>query len=182
MRNNRVRRSGWVFWLVALLLVAGCSGAGAADTAQSDARLPQVVTQGRPARDFTMLTLDGDAVTLSALRGRWVLLNFWATWCPPCVDEMPYLANVARERQIEVLGVNYDETRDRAASFVDANNIPFPVLLQPDDATLNFYETSGIPRTYVINPEGTVVARVIGAIRPDVFEAMLDEQGIARWE
>jgi thiol-disulfide isomerase/thioredoxin len=182
MRNNMVRRNGWVVWLVALVLVAGCSGAGAADAAQSDARLPQVVTEGRPARDFSMLTLDGDVVTLSELRGRWVLLNFWATWCPPCVEEMPYLSHVARERAIEVLGVNYDETRDRAARFVDENNIPFPVLVQPDDATLLFYDTSGIPRTYVIDPEGNVAVQVIGAIRPDAFEAMLDEQGIPRRE
>jgi thiol-disulfide isomerase/thioredoxin len=117
-------------------------------------------------------------VTLSDYRGQWVILNFWATWCPPCVEEMPYLNQLAAERDLVVLGVNFNEDRERVAAFVAEQGIDFPILLAPDEITLLFYGVRGLPRTFVIAPDGALAHTAIGALRPAEFSAWLDAQGL----
>ena len=156
-----------------LLLLAGCTSFGAQPAAPvSGTPTPE------PARDFTLTTLAGDPVTLSDYRGQWVLVNFWATWCPPCIEEMPYLNQLAAERDLVVLGVNFNEDREQVARFVAKNEIDFPILLEPDDITLLFYGVRGLPRTFLIAPDGTLAHSVIGALRPAEFNAFLDAQGL----
>jgi thiol-disulfide isomerase/thioredoxin len=132
------------------------------------------------ARDFTLTTLDGESVSLSDYRGQWVLLNFWATWCGPCVEEMPYLNQLAAERDLAVLGVNFKEDTAPVAQFVAEKGIDFPILLQPDDITLLFYGVRGLPRTFLIAPDGTVAHTAIGALRPAAFSATLDALGVGQ--
>ncbi|MBP6440576.1 MAG: TlpA family protein disulfide reductase, partial [Caldilineaceae bacterium] len=130
-----------------LFLLAGC----APGSFPNGAPMPSApATHTRElARDFTLTTLAGEPVTLSDYRGKWVLLNFWATWCPPCVEEMPYLNQLAAERDLVVLGVNFNEDRERVAQFVAEKGIDFPILLEPDDITLLFYGVRGLPRTFL---------------------------------
>ena len=123
--------------------------------------------------------MNGEPVALSDYRGQWVLVNFWATWCPPCVEEMPFLDQLAAERDLVVLGVNFKEEAALVAQFVAENGIDFPILLQPDEITLLFYGVRGLPRTFLIAPDGTLAHTAIGALRPAEFSARLDELGVA---
>lgn len=142
------------------------------------------VAQGEreEAHAFTLETLDGGSMSLGDLRGEWVVVNFWATWCAPCVEEMPYLDALARERDLTVLGVNFNEERERVAAFVEEHSISFPILLEPDDVTKIMYQARALPRTVVVAPDGTVAAEVYGVIPEDAFGEFLDGQGVGRRE
>ncbi len=132
------------------------------------------------SRDFTLSTLDGETLSLSDLRGEWVVINFWATWCPPCVEEMPYLNQLGGERDVHILGVNFNENESTVRQFVDAHAISFPILLEPDDITRLVYGVRGLPRTIVIAPDGTIAHTIIGQIDPTAFDAWLDLQQVPR--
>ena len=129
------------------------------------------------APDFTLAALDGAMVQLSTLRGRWVLVNFWATWCAPCREEMPYLDGLAANHadRLTVLAVNMREPEDAVAAFVAELDLRLPVLLAPDDATLLAYNVRGLPISFLIDPEGAVVQRMVGPVTPGRIEAKIDE-------
>jgi thiol-disulfide isomerase/thioredoxin len=158
--------------LLAALLLAGCAPATTGPASLDATPLPTATPE--MSRDFTLSTLDGETLTLSDLRGEWVVLNFWATWCAPCVEEMPYLNQVAAERDVRVLGVNFNEDAAVVAPFVADHAISFPILMQPDDITLLVYGVRGLPRTTVIAPDGTIAHTIIGQIDPITFDAWLD--------
>lgn len=131
-----------------------------------------------PAHDFSLPTLDDETVALAALQGRWVLINFWATWCEPCREEMPYLQALAEAHAdtLVVLGVNMREDRGDVQAFVDAIGIEFPILLHPDDAMLLAYGPRGLPLTYVVAPDGVVAFKQFGPLRPAWFDPWLTAQ------
>ncbi len=158
--------------LLAALLLAGCALA-TTDPAPGDATSQPTATP-EMSRDFTLSTLDGETIALSDLRGEWVVLNFWATWCAPCVEEMPYLNQVAAERDVQVLGVNFNEEASRVAQFVADHAIAFPILMAPDDITLLFYGVRGLPRTFVVAPDGTLAYKGAGQLDPAAFDAWLE--------
>lgn len=170
MRGDKAIIIGVLFLI--LLFASACTSSNtSADT--SPTSTPE------PADDFTLESLTGDSVTLSDLQGQWVLVNFWATWCPPCVSEMPYLQKIADERDMVVLGVNFKESRETVEKFVTENNITFPILMNPDDRLLLFYQARSLPRTHVIAPDGTVVLRVIGPISDEeIFDTWLDDHQV----
>ncbi|MEM9774415.1 MAG: TlpA disulfide reductase family protein [Chloroflexota bacterium] len=124
------------------------------------------------AHDFSLPTLDGGVLTLSEQKGEWVLVNFWATWCVYCVDEMPYLQEVADRGDIQVWGINMRETVDEMNTFVEEHNISFPILLSPDNDTILAYP-GGMPRTFIIGPDGTVAHTLFGPIDPEQFDVWL---------
>lgn len=127
-----------------------------------------------PATEFTLASLDGTTVHLSDLRGQYVLVNFWATWCLPCRDEMPYLQELATDHgaDLTVLGINMRETATEIQPFIDEVGVTFPILLQPDDATLLSYGIRGLPLTVLVDPRGQLVYRRIGPLEPDVFDPL----------
>jgi thiol-disulfide isomerase/thioredoxin len=168
-----------------LLLCTGCgatgeSVAGATPAAEKPGGALVVDGGDEEAYDFTLQTIDGASVTLSDLRGNWVLVNFWATWCPPCVEEMPYLETLSSERDIEVIGINLNEKEDVVAKFLSDNGITFPILMDPDEVTQLMYEARALPRTVVVAPDGKIAGRVYGRVSPDSFDSWLDEQGVAQ--
>lgn len=183
----------------ATLLLSGCGGrardaaadpaetsagtatpAGAATSAGAVAPVGAQVMAGTggEAYDFTLERLDGGTLTLSDLRGGWALVNFWATWCPPCVKEMPYLEELAQSREIAVVGVNMNEPRARVEKFVAEAGVTFPILLEPDDVVKIMYEARALPRSALVAPDGTVAGIIMGAFAPEKLEAWLDEQGV----
>jgi thiol-disulfide isomerase/thioredoxin len=167
------------------LLLAGCGSSTTATVAAPTFSAPiaaEVQSSATPeiARDFMLQTLDGTTLNLRELRGQWVILNFWATWCAPCVKEMPYLTQLAKEREVQVLGVNFNEDAETARRFVSEHGISFPILLQPDDITLLVYGVRALPRTFVIDPSGALVQTIVGQIDPARFDDWLNEQGIPR--
>jgi len=120
----------------------------------------------RLAPDFAVPDLSGQAVRLSALRGKVVLLNLWTTWCPPCREEMPSMQRLydrLRDRDFQLLAVSQDEDGKRVVEpFVREMRLSFPVLVDPDHQVGDRYGVWGYPETFVIDRAGHVVERVIG--------------------
>ncbi len=124
-------------------------------------------TQPSPvsAPDFTLQTLDGRELTLSRLKGKVVLLDFWATWCGPCRESIPHLIQLYksyRHSGFEVVGMNVDRGDIEAVRrFIKAMDIPYPVVAAPEDVARN-YRVTGIPVTFLIDKEGRIRERIAG--------------------
>lgn len=122
---------------------------------------------GHPAPDFTLRNLQGNLEGLGDYRNKVIVLNFWATWCAPCLEEMPAFEKLYRRYRSEwmtVLAVSLDKGDiSKVKSFVDTHNLTFPVLIDSDGAAEKLYPSFTIPFTYVIDKEGKVAARVDGA-------------------
>lgn len=144
-------------------------------------------TPGNPAPEYAARMLDGDTLTLNQLRGSVVLLNVWATWCGPCVREMPGLEALHRkyrEQGLVVLGASIDRRsaeRD-VRRFLESNDIGFTILLDPDQNVTQRFRTLGVPETFLIGRDGVIAHRWIGEfepIAPDVtqrVEALLADE------
>ncbi|TWT27953.1 redoxin domain-containing protein [Planomicrobium sp. CPCC 101110] len=123
---------------------------------------------GEVAPDFELTTLSGETAKLSDYKGKKVILNFWATWCPPCKAEMPLMQNYYDEAQgenVEVLAVNLttqDRGVDKVKEFVEANNLTFPIPLDKEGDIGSVYQAVTIPTSYMIDTEGRVQNKHIG--------------------
>jgi peroxiredoxin len=126
---------------------------------------------GAKAPDFELKTLSGDAVKLSDLKGKKVMLNFWATWCPPCKAEMPAMEEFHKEAgdEVVILAVNIDPHLDVKA-FVDENGITFPIPLDTEDKVNETYQVLSIPTTYFIDTKGNIGNKFIGAMNLDAMK------------
>ncbi|GMQ81251.1 MAG: hypothetical protein BMS9Abin05_0682 [Rhodothermia bacterium] len=110
--------------------------------------------------DIPLVTLDGDTTSLRDLRGKVLFINVWATWCPPCLAEMPFIQKLFDEIQddrIEFVMVSVDETREIARKFIEARDFTFPVY-HLNGPMPRPYTSSSIPTTYIVSPDGDVVA------------------------
>ena len=121
---------------------------------------------GLPAPNFTFPGLDGKMVSLSAFRGNVVLVNIWATWCPPCVDEMPSMEKLYKElkdENFEILAVSIDALGEKAvAPFMKKYNLNFPALMDTDGTIKTLYQTTGVPESFIVNQEGILIKKIIG--------------------
>lgn len=132
---------------------------------QPDYRQGAASLRGTPAADFAF-TLNGKPAHLSDLRGKVVLLNFWATWCPPCVDEAESLVQLQSKIAPlggTVLGISQDEDATAYDRFLTAHHINYPNFREPSKETPLKYGTVMIPETYVINREGKLDRKIVGA-------------------
>ena len=192
--GSAFRLSSFAF---ALLIIAGCFGGAASDeptaanAPEANVSVAEVVDTptANQAEDFpqainfTMSTLDGEALSLESQRGRYVLVNFWATWCVPCRKEMPYLQQLSEtyDGELTVLGVNLREDAERIAPFIDEMGLTFPILLDPPDELLMEHNVRGLPVSYVVDPSGAVVYEKIGEILPEEFDSWLAQtDGLAQ--
>ncbi|MGG0382128.1 thiol-disulfide oxidoreductase ResA [Priestia filamentosa] len=119
------------------------------------------------AFDFTLQDLHGNEVSLSDFRGKGIILNFWATYCPPCKKEMPHLNNIYKEykdKGIEVLAVNANEPRVIIKPFVQEYGLHFPILLDRTGSVVDQYDILNIPVTFFINEEGEIVEKSSGEL------------------
>ena len=127
-----------------------------------------------PAPDFELPTLDGRKVKLSDFRGQAVLLNFWATWCPPCKIEMPWLENMQKQYArdgLVVLGVAMDDTESaKIAQFAHEAGVNYPVLLGTDQVSDDYGDVHSLPTTFYIDRKGTIVAKAVGLLGPKEIE------------
>ena len=123
---------------------------------------------GSPAPDFVLKDQTGQEVRLSDYRGKLVFLNFWATWCSPCVDEMPEmdLMNRAFEgRPFQMLAVSVDTSWGLIRQFYDDHNIDLPTLLDPGRRASSLYQVFKFPETYIIDKQGRIVQKIVGPKR-----------------
>lgn len=118
------------------------------------------------APDFTLPDLRGQSHTLSAYRGKVVFLNLWATWCPPCRDEMPSMEKLHRrfaDQGLVMLAVSQDEgPRAGVESFVRGLGLSFPILLDPEGRLPGRYGVTGYPETFLIDRNGRIVEHIVG--------------------
>ena len=118
--------------------------------------------------DFSLPDLDGREVSLSDFRGKWVLVNFWATWCPPCLEELPELESFHSKHKdagAMVLGINMEDIAPgELREFVDEQFLSYPILLASPSMTGVLGPVSGLPTSYLVDPGGEVVAQQAGPV------------------
>jgi peroxiredoxin len=134
----------------------------------------------RASADFTLRDLEGKEWKLSGLRGKVVLVNFWATWCPPCRKEMPDLGALYarfREKGFVVLAIS-DEEADKVAPFVKEHDVRYPVLLDPGSKVSTLFGAEGIPKSYLYGRDGKLVHTAIDMRTMGQFLAMLSKAGL----
>lgn len=155
-----------VFIVVFLILVFGKTGVSV-----------KIIKEGDIAPEFSLPSVDGSTVRLSDYRGKVVMLHFWATWCPPCVEEIPaldYLYRTLKGKDFDVITVSVDEGGASAVrSFMQKRGLVLPVALDPDRSVAAQYGTFKFPETYVIDREGIVRLKVVGSL-DWTFQANID--------
>ena len=135
--------------------------------------------QRRQHADFTLMDVHGKAWTLKSLRGKVVLVNFWATWCPPCRKEMPDL-QALHERfgdRLVILAIS-DEDAAKVRPFVAARNVTYTILLDPGRKVNELFHVEGIPKSFVYNRDGKLAAEAIDMRTRKQFLAMLAQAGL----
>jgi cytochrome c biogenesis protein CcmG/thiol:disulfide interchange protein DsbE len=126
---------------------------------------------------FTLTDLNGKPVSLADFRGKVVVLNFWATWCPPCRREIPDFIDLQREygsRGVQIVGIALDEP-EKVQAFARQNGMNYPVLLGSDEISMKYGGIEGIPTTFIIDKDGKIVNRFEGFRPREVFEAEIKQ-------
>ncbi len=134
------------------------SGIGCDDT-------PKVRMVGSPAPDFTLQDSD-HTVSLHDLRGKLVILNFWTSWCPPCIEEMPSLIQMQAQMapRVTVLGVSTDDDERKYHKFLREHGVNFPTVWDPQKKSSDLYGTTGQPETFIIDASGVIRRKFIGPV------------------
>ncbi len=134
--------------------------------------------------DFTLPDLEGKPVSLSDFRGKWVIVNYWATWCPPCLEEIPDLVDLYENNRdtLVVLGVDHEEVSlDYLREFADSHFMSYPVLQMEPVPITPLGPIMGLPTTYIISPDGTLMARQEGPVtREDIEKYIQSKQARAQ--
>jgi thiol-disulfide isomerase/thioredoxin len=159
-------RTNWIYWIAGLAIVAVVLGVYFRGGNNAQLAGPAALT-GHPAPSFSATTLTGTQSALDAYRGRIVVMNLWASWCPPCRAEMPDLQRLYeayRSRNVVVIGVDQGESAQRVGDFARSLGIHYPILLDQQQQYGRVYAALGLPTTIVIDPQGIVVRGFDGAL------------------
>jgi thiol-disulfide isomerase/thioredoxin len=135
------------------------------------------------AQAFELVDSNGKSHKLSQYKGKWVLVNFWATWCPPCLEEIPDLVALHenKKNKLVVLGIAMDYQNPKAVlEFADQQMISYPVILGDARVAAQIGRVSGLPTTYLYNPEGRQVAYNVGALNRQTVEKYISAKTVAR--
>lgn len=189
IRTRKKQRTTRLWLLVVLLVVVVAAmfmlptGEPAAAPAQTEAEAGDevaattLVKVGEMAPDFTVTLFDGKTVTLSELKGKVVLLNFWATWCPPCREELKRVQQDVIDRyadeQFVFLPISRGEERAAVAAFREQQGYTFPMGLDPERKIYDQYASNYIPRNFLIDKEGRVAMATVG-YEPAEFDLLVE--------
>ncbi len=158
--------AGGVLVVVAIILLivsSGGSGCGVTHTARMN----------QPMDDFKLKDIDGNTVQLSDYRGKTVLVNFWATWCPPCKLEMPTLKDYYEKHKDDgfvILAIDARESLSQVREYAYGMKLTFPVLLDEQACAINGFGISSFPTSIIVGPDGVIKKIHIGMFEPDMME------------
>lgn len=139
------------------------------------------IQKGYMAPDFELETMNGELTKLSNYRGKKVILNFWASWCPPCKAEMPNIEKFYKENKdhnVIVLAVNLTTTeknKNNVQQFIKDQGLTFPILLDEQGKEGKLYQTFTIPTSYIIDPKGIVQQKFIGPMSKEIIETLVSK-------
>jgi len=136
--------------------------------------------KGNQAPDFELVTLDGESKKLSDYQGKKVILNFWATWCPPCQEEMPEMEKFHQQYgdEVYVIAVNFtvsESNEDKVKKFIVDHEYSFPVLLDPENKANSGYEVLTYPTSYFIDENGIIRNKVVGPMTLQVMKEKIED-------
>lgn len=187
--NTSPKKGTWL-WIAAGLLIGlgvglavllGFRGGGAIyNRLTGSVQSPAVPAVNALAPGFTLQTVDGKPVSLSDLRGKNVLINFWATWCGPCRLEMPLL-QAAQDNfagRLVVVAVNNDEPPDKVQAFIDELGLHLTVLLDPGTKIAELYRVRGYPTSLFLDPQGIIRYQHIGVLNKSTLDGYLTDLGL----
>lgn len=143
-----------------------------------DTREVPFMLKGKPAPAFNLPMLNGDGrVSLESLKGKPTIINFWASWCRPCLYEHPVLEWGAKEygQQVNFVGMVFEDTEPEAREFLRRHGGSFPQLFDPESRVQVDYGAAGVPETYFITADGTIVDKHIGPLQPEILSARVRE-------
>lgn len=139
--------------------------------------------QGNIPPDFELETFDGEVIKLSELKGKKVILNFWASWCGPCKAEMPHMQNYyeayAEEDNVEIIAVNMSTQErggmDGVKDFITSYNLTFPIPLDQEGTAIADYEIFTIPTTFMLGTDGTLEQKIIGPMDEKTIRGLVEQ-------
>jgi len=172
---RRTRKVLWIAVAVAVPLTLLVIALANSEPAATRAVKSPLVGKPAPAIDGT--TVDGNRATLADLEGKWVIVNFFATWCVPCRQEHPELIRFSQAHEATgdaaVLGVVYSDNAQAVREFRDKEGGAWPMLADPKGRIALDYGVAGIPESFLISPEGLVVAKLLGGVRAGDLDQLL---------
>jgi peroxiredoxin len=163
--------------ILCIILFCGFSQSGLVSATDTQTLPP--VEQAFVAPDFTLTSESGKTYRLADFRGKVVLINFWATWCPPCRREMPSMNRMwqkVKDKGVQVLAIDVGEDADTIFEFIGSYPVSFPLLMDLDGSVIKQYPVTGLPTSYIVNPQGKVVYRAVGSREwddPKLYEQLL---------
>ena len=172
MATKKSNKSLWVMLaliaaiIAVLLLLPSCGNRNAKKSAETDTESTTLVKAGETAPDFTVELVHGSQLSLKELRGKVVLLNFWATWCPPCREELKHVQKQIIDRfageEFVFLPISRGEAAKTVKAFLQKNGYKFPAGLDPEQAIYKRYASNFIPRNFVIDKQGKIAYLSVG--------------------
>ena len=134
---------------------------------------------GASVVDMPLTDAHGNKVNLSSYQGKWVVVNYWATWCPPCITEMPELQSFHDEHAADhavVIGINTELIgKQKLLEFLDDYFITYPIYVSPPTQQSELGLIPGLPTTFLVTPEGEVVARQVGPVTREMIEQFIEK-------
>lgn len=186
-----MKRKEWLLLVGGLLAGAGLGiffffGLGVWNGQAQTSRLApgkEIVSSGlvgTAAPDFELKNISGNSVHLNELKGKPVLLNFWATWCGPCEVEMPAIEARYERHQAElsILAVNFDEPEKDVRQYAERLGLSFDILLDPGGKIQDLYRVRGYPTTYLVDAEGVIRVHHVGSMSEEQLDSYLQQVGI----